>query len=140
MSDPEASAPAPAASETKPPFLRRDPVRRFLELFALSGIVVAQPTFDLLQSNASLFIAWRTTAIELVAFAFITIFVPPLALWGIEFLVGLLSRPAARVLHFVFVGVLLLLLAIEIVKKVTELGPGAIVGIAVALAAGAIAK
>jgi hypothetical protein len=106
---------------------------RLVELVALSGIVIAQPTYDLLQKNASLFIGWRTTGFQLIAFAAIVALVPPTVLWSVELLAELVYAPGAAMLHIVFVSVLLVELAVEIVKKSTSLTALPIVALAVPL-------
>lgn len=105
-----------------------------LHLFALTGFAFARPIFDLLGNNASLFIAWRTTAIDLAALVVAALFVPLLALWAFEALATavLPRRPGAWV-HPTLCGALVGLFVVEELKR---LGPRGAPLVAVAVLAG----
>ncbi len=64
-------------------------------------------------------------------------FVPAAVLLAIELLVGLVSRAAARVLHFVFLGALLAVVALHILVRRDALDGAATLAVAAALGAGA---
>jgi hypothetical protein len=106
----------------------------FLEVLALSGLAVAQPTFDLLGRNARLFIAWQADGVDLVLLAVVVVLAPALACWTVEVLVGLVAprvRPAA---HLVLLGGLAGLVVLEALKRHSDLGPALLVTLAVSAA------
>jgi arylsulfatase A-like enzyme len=112
----------------------RREVRAFLELFALSGVAVAQPAFDLLTKNAELMVTLRTTAFEAVLFTVLVLLVPPAVLWAVEVLVGLAVPRLRRYAHAALAAVVVTVLAIEVLKHQTDL-PGRVVVVVAALVA-----
>src|SRR5205823_6329138 len=84
----------------------RVPAVRGAQLFAVSGFAFAQPLFDILGKNAEFFAAHGSTPGDILLFAFVVVFVPALMLLAVETLVGLVSGPAASVLHLVFLAFL----------------------------------
>jgi hypothetical protein len=77
-----------------------------VELFALCGFGVAQPTFDVLSRNSTFLIAHALGPRQLLLFAIALVAVPPLTLLGVESVVALVSHRAVRALHSSTVGVL----------------------------------
>ena len=73
----------------------RTEVARLLELVGVFGLAIAQPTFDLLGKNASLFVAWNATTPRAVFLVAVVILVPPVAAYFLEVLVGL-AGPRSR--------------------------------------------
>src|SRR6476659_5885817 len=57
-----------------------------LEFVAICGLVVAQPTFELLGENARLLIAWHASTAGALTMTLVVILVPPLASWTVEVL------------------------------------------------------
>ncbi len=104
----------------------RREMRSFLELFALTGIAVAQPTLDLLGKNPSLFIVWRSDRSRFLALVFLLVLGPPIAMWAVEVAVGAVVPRARRWLHAIFIGVIATVIGVEVIKKATSLGPVAI--------------
>jgi hypothetical protein len=106
----------------------RDPLTRFLELFALAGFVVAQPLLDVLGRSPD-FLAFRqadTRDVVFLALAFTL--VPPVALGAVGALAGLLGRGVRRLVHLVLVAGLLGLLGLEVAKRLTAVrGPALVV-------------
>lgn len=113
--------------------------RAFVELFALTGVAVAQPTFDLLSKNASLMVTLRTTEAEAVLLTLIVLLGPPVALWLLEVLAGLAFPRARAWVHAVLAASVVAVIGVEVAKHQTELGPApsvvaaAVVGIAAAI-------
>lgn len=110
----------------------RREIGAFLELFALCGVAIAQPTLDIFQQNADFLLSRRTTVQEAVAFAVLFIVVPATVLWTVEVLVGLVLPRARRWVHAGFGAVLVGIIAVELLKRATGLG------VAVLLVAGAV--
>lgn len=114
----------------------RREVRTFLELFAVCGIAVAQPTLDLLAKNSAFFVIWRTDRMRFLALTFLIVVGPPIALWAVEVVAGLIAPKARRFVHVGLIGVVVAIIGFEIVKKITELGSlgVTIVGVAIGIA------
>jgi hypothetical protein len=106
-----------------------------LELFALAGFVVAQPLLDVLGRSPDFLVFRRVDTRDIVALAVAITLVPPLVLWGLEVLTGLLGRRARGVVHLAMVAGLLGLLGLEATKKLTPMrGPAlVVVGVLVGL-------
>jgi hypothetical protein len=106
-----------------------------LELFALTGFVVAQPLLDVLGRSPDFLLFRQADSRDIVLLAVAITLVPPLVLWGIAAPTALLGRPARRVVHLALVAGLLGLLGLQVAKKLAPLrGPalavvGALVGI-----------
>lgn len=124
----EAAPAAPAWTRFGP--WRRE-VRAYLELLALTGVAVAQPTFDLLGKNTGVFIALRTTGLETIALAVLVVLVPPTALWLVEVLIGLLVARIRPAVHAALGGFIVAVIAIEVLKKQTSLTSPRLVELAV---------
>ena len=113
----------------------RGRARSFLELFALSGIAFAQPMLDLLSKSTGLFFTRGTTGIQAIALVLLILLVPATVLWVLETAIGALVPRLRPWFHAVFAGLLVAVIAVELVKKATQLGPnpllliGAIAGI-----------
>lgn len=99
--------------------LRRE-TRALLELFAISGLAVAQPVFDLLGKNAAIFTARRSTANDVVLLTLLIVLGPALIAYAVEVVVGLALPRARRAVHVVLVAAFAGLLALELVKTATE--------------------
>jgi Sulfatase len=109
-----------------------------LELFALTGLVVAQPLLDVIGRSPDFFLFRKADSRDIVLLAVAITLVPPLVLWALELLADPLSRRVRRAVHLVLVAGLLGLLALEVAKKATPLrGPAlVVVGVLVGLAGG----
>lgn len=116
----------------------RREVRAFLELFALGGIALAQPAFDLLKKNPALFVNRSATELGVVGLTLVFLLVLPVALWVIEVVAGLVLPQIRRYVHALLAAAVIAVLAIEVVKKQTALGSSAlvVVGFIVGLAGG----
>lgn len=120
--------PTPTHDRHGTPAAGRSTVKRelwwLLELFALSGFVVAQPLLDVLGHSPDFLLFRQADARDIVLLAVAITLVPPLLLWGIAVAAGLLGRQARRVVQLVLVAGLLGLLGLEVAKKLTPLrGP-----------------
>jgi hypothetical protein len=94
------------------------------ELFALTGLVIAQPVLDVTGRSPDLFLFRRADRMDILALVAAVTVLPALGIWLLEVLVGLVSATARRHLHLVAVTGLLVLLAVEVVKATTGLrGP-----------------
>lgn len=108
----------------------------FGHIAALTTFALAQPLFDLLGKNPEFFAARGSTAWDIITFAILLVVIPPVVLFAIEFLVGLVSRPARNALHLVYIAVLLAVVIIQPLKKALDVGD--VVLIAIPLIIGAL--
>lgn len=100
-----------------------DECRRALEVFGLSGVAVAQPLFEVFGASPEVFVFADATNADIVAFALVLLLVPPLLLWGVGALVGLVRPTAREPVHLASLGLLTALLTVYLVKH-QGLGPG----------------
>ena len=105
-----------------------------LHLAGLSAVAVAQPVFDLLSRNVEFFAVRGSTRWDIVFFAIGLVVIPPLVLLALEALAGLVHALAATVLHFVFVGGLVALIALQVIRGIDA---SSLVLMAAAVAVGA---
>jgi hypothetical protein len=89
-----------------------------LHLGALSALAVAQPLFDLISKNPDFLVARALIGWQVVALGLVLVLAPPLAALGVEALAGLVSPSLRAVLHLVFVGLLVALVAIQALKDI----------------------
>jgi hypothetical protein len=93
----------------------------FLTLFALTGFVVTQPLLDVLGRSPDFFLFRQADSADIVLLAVTITLVPPLLLWGIGELAGLLGERFQRAVQLLMVAGLLGLLGLEVAKKATPL-------------------
>ncbi len=135
-----AAADAPTSERARRFGPRRREVRAALELFALCGIAVAQPTFDLLGKNTGIFATRGATSLDLILLALFIVLVPPLVLYLVEVAVGLVLPRVRRYVHALLCGLAFGVFAEEVLKRTTDLAPvrlvhlGWIAGLLAALA------
>ncbi|MGK2932451.1 MAG: sulfatase-like hydrolase/transferase [Solirubrobacterales bacterium] len=91
-------------------------------LAALWALAVVQPLLSLLGSNPDFFVARDNTGGQIVLFALIVTFGPPLVATGIEALLALINGKARWAFHLVLVALLFALLVIQVFKQVAD-GP-----------------
>ena len=130
------SIPAPRHWARLRPILGRQ-LWLFLELFALTGLAVAQPLLDVLGRAPDFLLFNQADAGDILALAVTITLLPPLALWGLDLLAGLLGRRAQEAVHLLLIAALLGLLGLEVAKKVTPLRGPALVVVGVLAGAGA---
>ena len=107
----------------------------FLHLAVLTAFALGQPLFDLLGKNPEFFAARGSSGGDIVVFALLVVVGPPLIGVLIEFLVGLISKPARQVVHLVFIT---LLTALGVIQFLKDSFSGTLVLIALSLALGAL--
>jgi hypothetical protein len=141
QTDPDATAPDNVAPAGRWARLRPVVERQlwlFLELFALTGLVVAQPLLDVLGRAPDFLLFRQADGRDIVALAIAITVLPPLALWGLDLLAGLLGPRAQAAVHLTLVAGLIGLLGLLVAKKLTPLlGVGlVVVGVLAAVAGG----
>jgi hypothetical protein len=100
---------------------------RFLELFALSGLAVAQPLLAVYADNSLELISRQVEGWSIVAFTLAVLLVPAAALLAVEQLVGLASRPWCERVHGVALAVLFGLFLLQIPPNGPAMGVVALV-------------
>ncbi len=108
----------------------------FVELFALTGLAVAQPAFDVLSDNAALFVARRTTPLQLVGLALVFVLGPALVLWCTEVLIGLVRPRLRRWVHAALAAAVVAVIAAEVLRHQSSLGVTPILALAVLVGIG----
>lgn len=131
--------------QTRPPMTRADasPPRwrhrpafgRFCELFALSGLTVAQPILDSFSGSPETFVLRRASTTDIVAFALVVTLALPLLLWLVVEGVGRISPRARTIVHATFLAGLFGVAGWQVVERHTDTGTAAHGLAAVALAA-----
>jgi hypothetical protein len=103
----------------------RDRVRAELgslaPLVALSGFAIAQPVLDVLGRNPELIAFRGAGGLDLWAVGLLFVVVPPLVLWLVELVVGLVVPVARRPLHLAFVALLAAGLGAQVGARVVGL-------------------
>jgi hypothetical protein len=108
-----------------------------LHLAVLWVLGVAQPLFDLLGDNATFFVVRGSEPVDIVLFAVGLVTVPPAALLIVEAVAGLLSTSLRAWLHVAFVGLLIALIALQLLKDLIVGGSsGLLIPLALAVGAG----
>ena len=110
-----------------------------LELFALTGLAVAQPLLDVTGKAPDFFLLHRSDRAQILLLVALIVLVPTALLWAAEVLAWLVAgERVRRLVHLVWVTGLFCLLALEVAKKLTPLRGRRLVlaAVVVGLAAG----
>jgi hypothetical protein len=106
-------------------FGRRVPVGVWwglLELFALTGLAIAQPLLDVTGKAPDFFLLHRSDRTQILLLVALIILAPTAILWAAEVLAWLVAgERVRRLVHLVWVTGLFCLLALEATKKLTPL-------------------
>ena len=94
------------------------------QLLGLCALAVAQPLFDLLSGNAEFFAARGSRGLDVTVFTLALVVGPPLVLFGLELLAGLIDRRARRAVHLIFVASLFALLVLNALNDVDRVPTG----------------
>jgi Sulfatase len=110
-------------------------VIRGLHLLVLCGFALAQPLFDILGSNPEFFVARGSTSWDVAAAAVGLVVLPAAALLTVEALAGVVRPWLQGVVHLVFVGGLVGLIALQALRRLGDLPGWPLVAAAIALGA-----
>ncbi len=114
----------------------RPALLRGIHLAVLWAVAGAQPIFDLVGRNAEFFVARGNRPVDIVVLTVGLVVVPPAALWCVELAAGALAPDLGEALHRLFVGGLVALLALYVMKRL-DVEPGTGVALAMAVLVGA---
>ena len=114
-----------------PPAARRERMWAFLELFALVGFAVAQPTLDVLGKAPDFFLFRQAGRGEILILVLAVTVLPALGLWLAEQVAGLAGERFRRLVHVGMVTGLLAVIALEIGKNLTSVRGPALVAVGV---------
>lgn len=89
----------------------RKEVRAFIELLGATSLGIAQYVLSVFGADVATFVAVRSRAMDVIAFALLVVFIPPVVLWAIERTMGFISDRLRRWIHYGFVGVLVFMFA-----------------------------
>ena len=98
---------------------QRERLWAFLELFALVGFAIAQPTLDVLGKAPDFFIFRQADRGDILVLVLAVTVLPALGMWLVELAAGLAGEWARRAVHLLMVGGLLAVLALEVGKNLT---------------------
>jgi len=103
----------------------REELTDFVEVFALTGLLVAQPVFDFLGNGSRYMVeTYRLTTLDFIVFALVVLFVPAIVVWGFTAIAGAVWPPARGRIHVVVCGLLIGALVANFVKVATPLPAG----------------
>lgn len=91
---------------------------QLMALVGLTGFAVSQPILSVAGENPTLFVFNNVDGLSLVAFALAVAIIPPLVLWALVVVVGLVNRRAGDVIFFVLAMVLAGCTAIQLAKSI----------------------
>jgi Sulfatase len=89
---------------------------RLAHLAALWAYGVSQPVFSMLKANPEFLVVRGSSRTDVIAFALILVFVPPLAVVAVEALAGLASATLANALHVVAVWCFSFVVALQLMR------------------------
>jgi hypothetical protein len=113
----------------------RQELAAFAELFAFTGILIAQPTLDAVSSSQALLVGLHIDAVDAAVFTAVVVVLPALVLWLAEVIVGLVIPRGRRLVHAALIGVLAGILANDILKGSSGSELRALIGVVVISAA-----
>lgn len=113
----------------------REGLISFGHLAVLCTFALAQPLFDLLSDNPEFFAARGSAPSEIIVFALLLVLVPPLALLGLEVLIGLAGPRARRTAHVVLMALLAAVVFVQALKQALDAPDPVLIALAVALGA-----
>jgi Sulfatase len=94
---------------------------RLLELAALCGFAVAQPTYEAVAAASEFLVFGQAGRGQIIFFTLALAIVPPVLLWSVEWVAGLVIPRLRHVLHVAFVAVLAYLFGVVVAKSATGL-------------------
>ena len=128
---------AGAAADRRAPAREvQSPLWSYLELAVLWTFAVAQPLFDLLKDNPEFFAARGSSGFDVISFAVLLVFVPPLILLAAELLIGLAGSSARHWAHVVLLGALAALIAAQALKKAFDASDLVLIVLSLAIGGG----
>jgi hypothetical protein len=117
VSSPDAEPAAPEQSPLRDPVWKRE-VFAFIELFALTGLLFAQPVLDWLSRTASdVVLSQHPSGTQILIVVAIIVLVPPLVLWAVEAMTSLFGPSIRRGTHAFLLGALTATLVYSIVRR-----------------------
>jgi Sulfatase len=109
-----------------------------LHLAVLWAFAIAQPLFEVLGDNAAFFAIRGSEPLDIVVFAVGLVVLPPLAMVAVETLATALEPRVGLVVHWVLVGALVALLALQVLERLLSDSSGTLL-IALAIVIGVLA-
>ncbi|MBN8866152.1 MAG: sulfatase-like hydrolase/transferase [Solirubrobacterales bacterium] len=122
------------ATRTGAPFKRPSLLLGAAHLAALWALAFAQPMLNLLGDNPDFFVARGNTTGQIILYALVLTFVPPLIGLALEALVRLVSRDAQWYLHLGLMGLLGACFFLQLLKKYIDGPAGLLIVVSIGLA------
>jgi arylsulfatase A-like enzyme len=107
-----------------------------LEILALSGFAVAQPVLDVFGDNLEAFVFRGADRLQIVVFALLVAFVPPLVLGALAAATRLLGPVVRHWAQVVLLSALAGLVGVHVVKQLTGIRGPAVAAVALLVAVG----
>lgn len=104
-------------------------------LVAVWSLAFLQPMLSLLGKNPDFFVARGNTTGQIILYALVLAFVPPLALVAIEALVGVINKGARWIVHLVFMTLVTGCFFLTLIQKWAEWPAGVLIAVSLVLAA-----
>ena len=99
---------------------RRWELLAFLELAGLCGLAITQPLLDLIGRSPDFLLMEQVSTVDVVLLALAIALVPPVLLWGVGAASGLAGGRWRRAVHVALVAGLLVALAMQVGKQLTQ--------------------
>jgi hypothetical protein len=109
-------------------------LRRLLELAALTGLALVQPTLDVLGRSPETFVFRRVAGTQLVLFAFVVALAPALLLWLVGLVTNAFGARVRRLAHLASLALLAGLATLVALKSALDLFGFAVLACAVGVA------
>lgn len=116
----------------------RQEVSYFAQLLALTGLAIAQPLLDVFGRSPAEFLFRQADSGDIVQFALIVVFAPPVILWLVAVPWRLLGRRTRLAVHLVEVFGLAVILVLAVLAETTSVGTALVALLALAGAAGLV--
>jgi len=96
---------------------------RFLEILALAGVAVVEPTLGPFGRSPETFTGAGASRLDVVAFGLVVAFGPALVLWAVGLAAGIAGPRPRRAAHAVTIGLLAAAVAARVVRHIGTPGP-----------------
>ncbi|MDG4826529.1 sulfatase-like hydrolase/transferase [Asanoa sp. WMMD1127] len=107
-----------------------------LEILALCGLAIAQPLLDVTGQSPDFFLFYGAGRGEILLLVALVTVVPPLALWALGALTGLVGARTRRITHATTVGLLVAAIAVQFGKQLLPMRGLPLAALGVAVGAG----
>ncbi|GAA1889219.1 hypothetical protein GCM10009687_67200 [Asanoa iriomotensis] len=119
----------------KPSWVRGE-IAPMLEILALCGLAITQPLLDVTGKSPDFFLFYGAGRTEILLLVALVTLAPPLVLWTLGALTGLIGPRTRRVTHATTVGLLVAAIAVQFGKQLLPMRGLPLAALAIAVGAG----